>query len=192
METDGAGEHAAVWVLSETAPDGTYVCAVHATDDSAFILDRKQATRYVLTVMTACAYAEYDAAMYRQLSAVKGLSDRDVVQMIAAVRQDRALLNDGFTFPLRFAPIFGWRSKQPLVHVFLKGHGEGMPLTEWTPGEARGHAMHVLNALVVADVDAVYRRHLVGSIGVSDAQARQMVDRLALHRGPIDPVPHND
>ena len=63
------GEPDAVWVLSDVAADGTYVVTVQAGPDDAWVLDRPAAAAaYADAVLTAVAYAEYDAAVLAQLT----------------------------------------------------------------------------------------------------------------------------
>jgi hypothetical protein len=167
----------AIWVISDVAPDGTYVVTVQAGDDVAITLDRNRAIRYALTVIDASARAQYDAAVFAQMAGM-GLDERTAVEPVIQLRADRPPLDNDATAPLRFEPIVTSRTKRPAVHVHLGGKA----ISEWGPVDAAGHALHVLEVAVGVDLDAAYRRILIGTIGLDDASARAAVGDIANYR----------
>lgn len=183
----GAG---AVWVESGVAPDGTYVVELHAGGDWSTILDRDRAIAYAAAVHDIAARAEYDAAVYRQLTA-KGVHPAQVTAFVVDdLRPERppAEYAIAVTAPLAFTPgVSADNGPFVLVHLHLPGPPTGTPdalISQWTPAEARTHAGHVLDTLAVVDLDAGYRRLLVGVMGLDDPTARAVIGNLGEHRHP--------
>ena len=162
-----------VWVISDRTMYDTYVATVQAGPDVAIPLDRDRAIAYAMTVMTACAIAEYDAAAFRQFGKM-GIEGSVAAMGLADLRSRRAPLDDKATAPLRFLPIVGHTDLKAALHVFL----DDEPITQWTPAAARGHAQHVLDAAIVVDLDAVYLRFLTEMPSIAVENARVIVDDL--------------
>ena len=175
-------EPAAVWVESDRTPTGAYRATIHPTPDVSISipLDYRRATAYALAVVTACEYADYDAAVIAQMRAA-GLGLTDAAGYVAALREMRRPVADSDTTPLTYVPIVSQHDWRPYVHVYL--HDE--PLTQWTPDEARGHAMHVLSAVVAAHLDQRYYWHLIRT-GATPEQAAMTVHDLRRHRAGGD------
>ena len=169
----------AVWVISDVAPDGTYVVTVQAGQDVALTLPPDRAVGYVLAVLAVCAAAEFDAAVVTQFTRL-GLSVEDAALSVRDLRADRPPVDPAATAPLLFVPVVKSRSRRPVIHLLVDGEVVG----EWEPDEVREHAMHVLDAVVVADLDAGFRRFLVGTVGLDDETARAAVGDLQRHRLP--------
>ncbi len=170
-------EPAAIWVVSDVAPDGTYVTTVQATDDIAVTLNRRRATAYATALLTAIGYAEYDAAVYRQLVHL-GIGEGLAAQCIADLRADRPPINDFATAPLRFVPLVTAGKKEPALYLELNGDR----IAQWTAADGRQHAGHVLEVSVGVDLDAAYYRFLRGTVGLDDGRARAVVGTLGEHR----------
>lgn len=168
----------AIWVISDVTPFGTYVVTVQVGDDMAVTLDRSRAMRYALTVVDATTRAEYDAAVFAQMSALGIADERTAAEPLIQLRTDRPPLDDDATAPLRFEPVVTSRKKRPVVHVHLGGK----VISEWSPDDARGHAMHVLEVTCGVDLDSAYRRLLVGWVGLDDDKARTAVGDIANYR----------
>lgn len=126
-EREGDG----LWVVSDRAPDGTYI----------------------------------------------GVTRAAAAQVVADLRQDRPGLDAAFG-PLRFEPIVSNRTGEPVVAI----HGPRAQAAQIAAGDAKLHAVHVLETLAVADLDAGYLRLLRASVGVDEARARQVVDDLGRWR----------
>lgn len=180
---------AAVWVQSDVMPDGTYAVTVHAPGDRSFALDRARAVDYTTAVYEVAARAEYDAAVFAQL-VERGLAPQQVAAFIGTdLRADRPEIDPARTAPLVFTPGVN-AAGEPFLHVHLHVPVNGgrtartspRPFTQWTPGEAREHAGYVLDCLAAVDLDAGYRRCLVGVIGLDDPTARAVVGSLASYR----------
>lgn len=170
-------EYEVIWVVSDVAPDGTYVTTVQASDDTAVVLNRKRALRYAMAVYTAVAYAEYDAAVLNQLVSM-GIGQEMAARCIADLRADRAPVDDAATDPLRFVPLVTATGRTPALYVDLGGRRIG----QWTPADGRQHAGHVLDICAGVDLDAAYHRFLRGPVGLDDGRARAVVGTLGRYR----------
>ena len=175
--TPGPREVEAIWVVSDVASDGTYVTTVQASADVAVVLDRKRAMDYVMAVYTAVGYAEYDAAVFRQLVSL-GIGNLHAAGLVSDLRADRAPVDDAATDPLRFVPLVTAAKHEPGLFVEVAGRR----ISQWTPAEGRQHAGHVLDICVAVDLDAAYHRHLRGPLGLDDGRARAVVGSLGEHR----------
>jgi hypothetical protein len=167
----------AIWVVSDVAPDGTYVCTVQAGDDLAVVLDRQRAIAYTVALYTAVGYAEYDAAVLKQLTTL-GVGERMAARCVADLRADRAPVDDAATAPLRFVPLVTAAKREPSLFVEVNGRR----ISQWTPADGRQHAGHVLDIVAAVDLDAAYRRFLRGPVRLDDDRARAVVESLGEHR----------
>lgn len=173
-------DHDAVWVASDRTLDDAYVATIHPSPDVSIPLDRAAALAYVAAVYEVCARAEYDAAVADQIGSL-GPGERDDRAAAGAVmllRERRPPLDNGPTGRMQFRPLVSSITGEPLVHVHL----DGQELTQWSTGDARSHAGYVLDAAVVADLDAAYLEYLSTELGVDLPTARRVVDDLARHR----------
>ena len=164
-----------IWVVSDVAPDGTYITTIHLSGDLAFTLTRDQASRYAAAVHTAATTAEHDAAVFAQL-VDSGLPKAMAATVLSDLRDDRPPLET--PGPLRYTPAVSGRTHAGFVDVTLTGHGSGTVVSQWTPTDCRQHAGHVLDVAAAVDLDAAYRRAMVG-LGLTDDRARALVGGLA-------------
>jgi hypothetical protein len=112
---------------------------------------------YGMTALARGAEAEHDAAVLRLLTD-KGLDPAIVVQVLARdLRRDRVVDNSG-TFPLEFRPGISQDAYRPFLHMYLDGEFIG----QIDPDALRDHALQVLEAHKVADLDAAVERYLAG------------------------------
>jgi hypothetical protein len=166
----------AIWVISDVAPDGTYVTTVQAGDDLAVTLDRQRALAYAVALYTAVGYAEYDAAVLKQLTTL-GVGERMAARCVADLRADRAPVDDAATAPLRFVPLVT-AAREPALFVEVNRRR----ISQWTPADGRQHAGHVLDIVAAVDLDAAYLRFLRGPVALDDDRARAVVGTLGEHR----------
>ncbi|MGH3813433.1 MAG: hypothetical protein ACRDUV_13425, partial [Pseudonocardiaceae bacterium] len=170
-----------VWIKSEPTVDGTaYVVTLEASDDVAVTLTPERALRYAWGVLDAAHRASYDAAVLAQLTSVgrQQLSVETVAQMVIDMREDRPPLDEAATAPLRFEPGVSQAKQHPFLGIYLNGERLG----QWAVADAREHAMAVLEAVVVADLDGGYYRALTGLVGLEEPRARNVVADIANHR----------
>lgn len=173
-----AAEESVVWIKTEPSLDGTtYTVTIEADADRAIVLTPDTALAYASAVLGAAARAEYDAAVYRQLCAFD-LEVEAVAQMITDLRRDRPPLDTAATKPLALEP--GVNAKgEPFLVVLVEEDRVG----QWSVPAAREHALIVLEAVAVADLDAGYLQALRGLIGLDEDRARAVVGDLGNHRG---------
>jgi hypothetical protein len=162
----------AIWVISDVTPGGTYVVTVQAGPDHAATLTRDDALAYAVTVFEAATRAEYDAGVVAQLTAT-GMSIVLAGSVVTDLRADRPPLVDA-GHPLTYEPIVTAIKREPALLVCR----DGERIAQWTPADARSHAGNVLSVLAAVDLDAAYRRLLVGAIGLDDERARALVGQL--------------
>ena len=179
-----------VWLRTTADENGAYRCTLEVNDDVALFLDRAGAAAYAYNLLNAVAIAEYDAAVLAQLTSMS--NQEAAVQIVVDLRKDRP---EGRQYgPLQFMPGVNQHGK-PFLTVHL---GETV-LGQWSLPDARTHALHALESVLVADLDSAYLRLLRGAVGVDENTARNTVDDLINHRpddtsatkpgqgGPADP-----
>ena len=164
-------------VRSDVAPDGTYVVAIEVGPDESWMLDRHQIRAHGIAVLEAAARAEYDAAVFAQLSTLS-VDQRAIGQVLTDLRAERPPLDTAATAPLELEPGVSHRDHRGFLT--LKLHGD--PLGQWELDDARRHALACLEVQAAVDLDAIYRTTLVGIVGLDDARARAVVGALAEHR----------
>ena len=163
----------AIWVTSDRTHNDVYIPTVVLGEDLAIPLPGAKAAAYANTVLNACAYAEYDAAVYAQLRGA-GVDERLTATVLLDLRNDRPPLDQASTAPLAFDPLVTARDHTPAIHVSASGE----KFCQWTTADARGHAMHVLDMATAVPLDAAYLRHLIGPVNLPAHVARAMVDDL--------------
>jgi hypothetical protein len=168
----------AVWVKTEPTVDGSaYVVTLEASDDVAVTLDPERALRYAWGVLDAAHRAAYDAAIVKQLTAI-GVEVQAAAVVVNDVRVDRPPLDSASTEPMDFEPGVA-AGGEPFLVVLINGERVG----QWTVQDARGHALAILESVVVADLDGGYYRALIGGVGLDENRARQVVQDVGEHRG---------
>jgi hypothetical protein len=173
-----------IWVLSDLAPDGeSYILSIQAGEDRIFV--PQDPVAYVLTVSRAIQYAAYDSAVTRQMMTVTGGKLELVGEIINDLRGDRPPVDDAATAPLTFDPIVSSTSFDPFIHVAL----DGKKIGQWTLTDATEHANWVSGTMAVVDLDAAYRRYLIGTLDVGRERACAVIDDLGTYRHPSEPQP---
>lgn len=169
-----------ITVLSDLAADGqTYIATVQLNGDTARSLDRDQGYAWASTALAAAAQAEHDALVLRQLTEVVGIPLALAASCIGDLRADRPPLDDAATAPMRLVP--GVNAKgEPFIGV----HINGVQVGQWTCADARSHAAGIFDVLSVVDLDAAYRRFLVGALTIEPDHARNIVGSLIELRTP--------
>jgi hypothetical protein len=166
----------AVWIKTEPSVDGsTYIATVEFSDDRSIVLTPDSAPRYAMTVLEAVARAEYDAAVFTQMS--KRVDQKAVAQLITDLRKDRPDIDTSATKPLEIKPGVN-RQGEPFLIVLI----DDKPVGQWEIAAAKEHALTVLEVTKVADLDASYYRALTGLVGLEEHVARNVVDDLQHHR----------
>jgi hypothetical protein len=176
----GPGKYSGVMVRCDVAADGAYQLVLEFTGtDTVRPLDEAEAHRYAATVARAASYAETDAAVLDQLVNKLGLPRRDAAGVVADLRERRPALDAAAIAPLELAPSISAITGKPFLAVGMAGRASG----QWTLDDARGHAVHVLEALATVDTDTAYFEYLAGSDGrVGPDRARAAVEDVANFR----------
>jgi len=164
-------------ISSEPTMHGTYVVTLAISPDFILTLTPTRATAYAAALVTAAQQAEYDAAVYAQITTRLGLGRDEAVLLVQAMRGDRLPIEAS---GIQFVGGVSDRLKHPFVH-FLK---DGEMIGQMDVPSARRHALHVLEAPAAADLDALYHRVLRSLIGVDDPVARSVVGNISDHREP--------
>lgn len=159
-------------LLSEVHPDGTYGVTLRRGETSRW-LTREQVYAHAAEVVTAARRAEYDAALLRQLHGELGLPVQEVGMTVQTIREQRVPLDVEALNPLRLEPCATPEGKAFLV-LSIGAHKVG----QWTPGDARRHAMACLDLAEVVRLDNGYFAFLTGGDGVPEGPARAAVAGL--------------
>lgn len=165
-----------VWIRTDPDPEGTYRPTLEIDDDTALILTAETATIYASEILRAVAIGEHEAAIYAQLMKASGGDQEHVAMAIADLRNDRPMLDTDT--PLRLIPGISALTSQAFFAVEVRGSRVG----QWTAADARQHALTVLEAVHVAELDSAYWRFLRTHVDTSDDVARALVGDLANHR----------
>lgn len=175
MSDDAEAPEGMLWVRSTIAVDGAYILTVEYGDDVAFALDDDEAARYARYVLAVVARAEYDAAVLDQLT-TSGVGLAAVSQSVRDLRADRPPLTS--EWPITFDGMVASKTLLPQIVIIVGGEKVGQVGT----AAAVEHATNVLECHPVADLDAAYRRWLVGAVGLPEAKAAAAIEGIASHR----------
>lgn len=164
-----------IWVHTQrTIDDRGWMVTVDFSDSHTIALDPEETQTYFETVLAAAARAEYDAAVLAQLAERTDLQHAQITVM--NLRADRPPL------PV----IQGWDFRGGVAardrKGFVAAYFEGEEVFQMQVDAARGHAMHVREATIVADLDSGYRTALISTIGLDADTANAVVGNLAIHR----------
>lgn len=178
-----AADEQAVWCRADRSPLGTgYMLTIEYDDDNVLPLNRDQLLAYVTTLTDAMMRAQYAEGVRRQLlAAVRGESgrvspvdERHAIETVQLLREEWPELPEFPPFTIRpCASIEGrtsvqvWRDDQIIVQL--------------APHNVSEHVVHALRVYAAADLDASYRRYLIGSIGLDPGRATAVVAELAEH-----------
>lgn len=164
-----------LWVTSDPLDDGRYVAVISVDGDRSYPLSRFKARRYAFAALQAGLAAEFEEAMYRQLTDNYGIDEETVLAMVARHRQQRAGTDDAATAPIRFVPGFSGASHKGFVVVEL----DGQPYAQLDCRGTIRHAQMVLIIEACCELDATYRRLLINDVGLTDELAQAAVTALA-------------
>jgi hypothetical protein len=168
-----------LWLNTEAATDGTYIATLEIGDDHSVPLDRDAAAAMARGAATASQYAQYDAAVSRQITGRPGMTRDHASVAIAALRADRAPLDPADTAPLVLTPGVSLSTGEAFVAI----HVDGRQIGQFTPDSAAQYARHCLEIVTGADLDGAYHRWL-RTCGMDDDAARAVVMDLADCRTP--------
>lgn len=165
-----------VFVASDVTDHG-YVATLSVDADQTRVLTPAESIRYAAAVLDAAARAEYDGAVFAQMSGIDGIGTQSAAMLVLDLRKDRPPLDGDALTPLGLEPSVNPEGK-PFLVVSIAGEKVG----QWTPAEARGHALNVLEVVAAVDLDSAYYRLLRGIVGLDEHRARNIVSELGNHR----------
>lgn len=166
-----------IWIRTEPAHGGTgFVVVIETDDDHAFTLSFDQAMGHAKSLLWACAYAEYAAAVYRQMSA--RFKPETAFSIVTDFQKDWAPFDATDVAPFMFLPGLTRDDRSPMIQLWVEGKAIGL----WPLDQAREHALTLVEATCVAQLDADYLRLMRGTIGLPESTARAVVAELAGHR----------
>lgn len=163
-------------ITSEPREDGTYIAVLSVDADRSWSVSPFGARRHALAALHAAAVADFEQAVYHQLTDGLGVDQTGALKVVAALRHERGAVDDA-TAALRFVPGLNMRG-EGFIHITL----DGEPIGQLDAHGARDHAIGVLELVAVLRLDAVYRRLLVTHAGLNDEQAVAAVADLIDHR----------
>lgn len=166
-----------ITLLSDVLADGSYGIVIHDGADIVRALTHDEAYDHAQAVFAAAQRAEYDAAVFRQLTTKLGQPLDTVAETIRDLRSMRAPLDPNALHPIGLEPLVNSQGK-PFLIVSLNGH----PVAQWTPADARRHAAGALELAEAVRLDSDYYAWLTSEAGIEEPHARNIVDDLANHR----------
>lgn len=169
-------ERDAFWIRTEPTVDGNaYIVTLSISEDHAVTLTPARANQYAGALLGAVAEAEYDAAIVQQMTDKLSLDMATTAQLIRDMRAERT---QKLAAGLTFEPGVSQRKQHPFVMIVR----DGQPIGQLDAPAARRHALHVLEAVPVADLDAAYLKVLRGIVGTPEGTARQVIADIDNYR----------
>lgn len=165
-------------VTTDFRPDGRYVVVLSAGADRSWTLRPKAAVRYGMAVLAAAHVADYEQAVYHQLTALDGIGSDESLAAVAEFRSRRPpAVNHSDTAPLRFSPGLNQRGEG-----FIRLDLDEKPIGQLTPSEARSHGSAVHEGAVVAQLDTAFYATLTNAVALDSERARAVVGNIGNHR----------
>lgn len=161
-------------VMSDRTLDGVYVPTIALDDRLLLTLDRDRAPRYVAAWADAIARAEFDAAVFAQLTGI-GIPEQTAIAVVVNdLRPDRPPLDAEATLPLRLEPILSARTKRGQVAAYIGAEH----VAQLDAPAVYDHIAKVLPVVMTCDLDAAYRRFAIACLDQPVWRAEAMVDDL--------------
>lgn len=166
-----------IWIKTEPDLDDVYHTVLELGDDDIVPLDADAAYRWAREVLSSVARADYDAAVVKQAESL-GMPREGIGMLVQELRDGRAGDLPLSATGLRLIPGVSHRTGKGFLILEHKGEQVG----QWELEEARTHAMHVLEAFEVAQLDTGYLRTLTKYFGLGSDRARAVVAKLVDYR----------
>jgi len=165
-------------MCSEVTPEGRY----------GIVLSRGQTMRWLTyeevllhctATIAAAVCAEHDAAVFTQLTVKLELPADHAVATVEDLRKRRPPVDRQALQPLGLEPGINMQGK-PYLKVSIGGHKVG----QWTPGDARNHAMACLELAAAVPLDNAYFEWMTTGDGMIPSHVgRNIVGDLGSHLG---------
>lgn len=167
----------AFWIYTNPTDKGFRV-GIKAAGGHDITITPAQARDHAEAVLLVAARAEYDAAVFCQMYDL--VENLDAVgQIVLDLRRDRPEIDQQRTFPLVLTPGVaqdGAGEYRPFIAISIDGVEE--QVSQWTPDEARAHAVGLIETITAADLDQDYLRVLTGLVGIERARALNVIGDL--------------
>lgn len=170
-----------IWCRVEVSPLGTYMLVITYDDDNVLSLGRDELLEYVATMAEAGMRAQYAEGVRRQLREILRKrpgagpkAERYVIETVAELRGEWPELRRFPPYEIHDVVSFEGRTS---VQIWRAGE----VIAQLAPSNVDEHIAHALRVYAGADLDASYRRYLVGVIGIEDGRARAAVHTLGQH-----------
>lgn len=161
-------------LYSEVGPDGRYGIVL-ARGDTQRWLTYEQVLLHCTATIRAAVCAEHDAAVFKQLTGPLELPLTHAGQTVQDLRDRRPPVDAQALQPLGLEPGVTVKGKPYLV-VSMGGRKVG----QWSPADARQHAMACLELAAAVSLDNNYFDFMTGGDGVMPENvARNVVGDLA-------------
>jgi hypothetical protein len=180
----GDDEPTGIWLRDQPDEDGTYHLSIEISPDDEAPLDADTAYRWAREVLSAVAQAEYGAAVVRQAGEL-GLDDVDAAHLLNALREVHAGQTPVTMLRgLSVVPGVSASTREPFLHL----RRDGKTTAQWTPDDARRHALDVVEGVETAALDTAYRQVLEDRVGLDRLKAMVMVEHLGHPEEQEDPT----
>lgn len=172
------GDGTSIWVTSDLAADQeNYVATVHFTEDISHAFPTPEsAVEYARAFLQAWGAAEYDAAVFAQLTQKLGMPADKAVRLLAHLRGRRRNPVSYTVGPITVEPGVSAFTGKPFIKCTV-----GALQWQWAGADVSQHAQHVLEVSSVVEYDTTYREFLV-EMDIEPERALAVVQDIATFR----------
>lgn len=169
----------AIWVTSDLAPDETgYVATIHLTENISYPFKAETALEYAMALLRAWGEADYDAAVFAQVTQKLGMPDEAAAGVLKKLRNRRpssgAVLMAG---PVLVVPGVSVFNRKPFLRCEV-----GDLKWQWDGSDVYQHVRHVLEVVAAVECDTIYRAFLVDELGIEPDRALNVVEDISTFR----------
>ncbi len=166
-------------VTITTAPDddGFYRLALEWGPDDVEPLTETQANKWVEEIMWAVSQAVHDAAVYQLFKDMGEIQDEAIALLVREIRETREKSiqeQPDAGLRLNLVPVVSALTGDPYLHLMIDGKRVG----QWTPEDARSHAMGILQAVATQFLDSVTLTVLIKHVGLDMNRAQAVISDL--------------
>lgn len=174
-DPDEAETLGTVGVQTGVSATGAYITEISYSDDVVRVISPGEVPAYCDALMYAAVLANHNAGVLRQLVELFGVERENAQQFIIEMRESLPGVDQKAVHPLIVRPSVGHRTGDAYVYLRLKGTKQTW---SWDIRDVLAHVQIVRAVSMSTDIDAAYRRQLVGAYGLDDSKARRIVHEL--------------
>lgn len=160
-------------LCSEMTPEGRYGIVLSRGDAMRW-LSREEVLLHCAATIAAAVAAEHDAAVFKQLTGPLELPVDHAAETLNDLRKRRPPADAQALQPIGLEPGVTTQGK-PFLVVSVGGHKIG----QWTPGDARNHAMACLELAAAVPLDNAYFDFMTDDHVMPHQVARNVIGDLA-------------